>query len=268
MKAVLALTAFVLVLAGCDKTPATGGAGVGLSTGQEEAETLNREKSQAVTKTDEKQVQVPVAQLIFIPDGADALGMQRSIARKGAGAIKQDGQWVDVGEVLKAAVRPVIAWPVSPLDDSKGAKRWASTMAAAVDVADLAAQELAEKIPARFSQAEQVEAAMQSGWDNLDRQALSQAFKEASQRPVTLDLTGGDVRFLSGGKAYTFGPNGGSSSTGGVVQFNPAAGVIGGKTYRIAVGEAAVQQIKRASTQLQSTSAGNSKATNVTTGVK
>ena len=267
--AALALLAAAALIAGCDKTPATGTAGIGTSTSSDEAATIDREKTQSVVKAEQKSVSVPAAQLLFATaDDDDSKAAQRRLAKTGSGAIKPDGQGVDVAEVLKTATRPAIAWPVNPLDDPKSAKRWAAVIAASVDTADAAAAQLVQQMPTRISDAAQLESFTREAWPKLSQAELTAVFDQAQKRPVTLDLTGGDVRFLSGGKVYTVGPTGGTSAAGGVVQFNAGNSTFGGKTYQIAVNETALQQIKRTSVQAMATTSGNSRAATVNVGVK
>lgn len=266
--AAVAIFAAAVFVAGCDKTPATGQAGVGTTTGQDEAASIQREKTQSVVKADEKTVSVPVAQLIFGVDDSDSKRAQKRLAITGAAALTRGGQGVDIAEVLKAAVRPAIAWPVNPLDDPKGAKRWAAVIAASVDTADEIAAQLSERLPTRISDAAQLEAFAHEAWSHLDQTQLMSAFNQALKRPVTLDLTGSDVRFLSGGKVYTVGPSGGTSSAGGVVQFNAANSTFAGKSYRVAVNETALQQVKKTSVMAQATSTTNSRTAAVSVGVK
>ena len=143
--AILALLSAAALLAGCDKTPATGTAGIGTTTSSDEAASLDREKTQSIVKAEEKSVSVPVAQLLFAPSDDDSKTAQKRLAKTGSGAMKQGGQGVDMAEVFKTATRPAIAWPVNPLDDPKAAKRWAAAIAASVDTADAAAAQLAEQ---------------------------------------------------------------------------------------------------------------------------
>lgn len=266
--AILALLSAAALLSGCDKTPATGTAGIGTTTTSDEAASIDREKTQSVVRAEEKSVSVPVAQLLFAPNDDDSKAAQKRLAKTGAGAITQAGQGVDMAEVFKAATRPAIAWPVNPLDDPKAAKRWAAAIAASVDTADAAAAQLAEQLPTRISDAAQLESFTQEAWPKLSQAELTGIFDQAQKRPVTLDLTGGDVRFLSGGKVYTVGPTGGTSAAGGVAQFNAASSTFGAKSYRVAVNETALQQLKRTSVQAMATSNGNSRAATVNVGVK
>ena len=266
--AAIAFLAVAALVAGCDKTPATGTAGIGTSTSSDEAATIQREKLQSVVRAEQKTVSVPAAQLIFSPADEDSKQAQRRLAKTGATALKRAGEGVDMGEVLKTATRPAIAWPVNPLDDPKGAKRWAAVIAASVDTADAAAAQLVQQMPTRISDAAQLESFTVEAWPKLDQAELTAVFDQAQKRPVTLDLTGGDVRFLSGGKLYTVGPTGGTSAAGGVVQFNAGSSTFGGKTYQIAVNETALQQIKRTSVQAMATTSGNSRAATVNVGVK
>ena len=113
--AAIAFLAVAALVAGCDKTPATGTAGIGTSTSSDEAATIQREKLQSVVRAEQKTVSVPAGQLIFSPADEDSKQAQRRLAKTGSAALNRAGEGVDMGEVLKTATRPAIAWPVNPL---------------------------------------------------------------------------------------------------------------------------------------------------------
>ena len=62
--AAIAFLAVAALVAGCDKTPATGTAGIGTSTSSDEAATIQREKLQSVVRAEQKTVSVPACKML------------------------------------------------------------------------------------------------------------------------------------------------------------------------------------------------------------
>jgi hypothetical protein len=190
----------LLILAGCDKSaPAGVGAGNSATNEATESGSVERVKTQTASNTGAAKEEVSAGVLIFSELAKDLpLNIDQALARMGAKAFS--GSDTDqLGQVMALASRPVLAWPVNPMDDEKKARRWAATMAACVSIADKVGASIAGGLPARaLADEDKAREYIRTAFEGLDHGALMADLRRRAGEPVTLDLADSSgVRFAS-----------------------------------------------------------------------
>lgn len=258
-------------LAGCDKaTPAGASVGTNEANETQETSTVERVKSQTASNSGATKVEVPAGVLIF---GAVSVelpsGLDRALARKGASAFS-GGDAEQLGQVMALASRPVVAWPVNPLDDQAGAKRWGATVAASVVIADKVAGLIAGSLPVRsLADEAQAKDAIKKAFAGLDHAGLMQEVRSKANDSVTLDLAdGGAIRLLAPSGVVSLDGDGVKLSKGGAVSFVSSGGVFGGRSFTVALEKAGSLIMTRQGTTTVGQGLSQSKSTTAEAGVK
>lgn len=256
IRAGLSLTLLAALLSGCDKAP--GGATAGSSSQITTATTdqLDRTKALEVSKTTVATVQAPAASLIFeaLTQPLPAPKIDRQIAAKGVAALPGTTDAERVLSVLALASRSLPAWPVNPLDNQAGAKRWAGAVAAAIELADQVAPPMAAALAGRVL-ADQAEASalIRAQYAQLDHAALWSRYLQRSkalQGSVTLDLADASgVRFLTPGGVVFIDGGGVTLTSSGTLTYAPAKGTLASKSYTVAMSSGTGATMARTRTQ-------------------
>ena len=249
MKSLRLILPVALVLAGCQQsTP--GGATGGTAAGQTatDSASLERARSLRAEASTRLTVQTPAAAVIFkllgsrVPSQIDRLiSLQGSTALKGSATDR-------VSLAMALAARPVLAWPVDPMSHQAEAQRWASTMAAAVEVASIAAANVAARLPSRGADdAAQVERLVLKAFEELPHADLAAMLDDLARAPVVLDLaeTGGVRMQTHSGATLVLAADGATVTRSGAIRFAVAQGVLDGSTFSLTLDKSTVASLAR-----------------------
>ena len=249
MKGTTALLASAAILGGCQQS-SPGGASGGSSTGQVTTETasVERTKSMRAEKSSRMSVQTTASAVIFqvlatrVPRGID-----ESMAEEGASALRGPAR----DRVLMAmaiAARPVMGWPLDPLNNSIAAKRWAATVTAAVEIASIAASSIARAIPADGTDnAKDLTATVLKAFQELPHDELAKMLDSLSEKDVVLDLaeTSAVKVGLEDGGSLALASDGATLTRAGAIRFSFSGGVLAGSSYSVALDQSTVAALGR-----------------------
>ena len=256
IRACLLLALLAALMAGCDKAPGGATAGSSSQITTTATDQLDRTKALEVSKTTVATVQAPAASLIFeaLTQPLPAPKIDRQIAAKGVAALPGTTDAERVLSVLALASRSLPAWPVNPLDNQAGAKRWAGAVAAAIELADQVAPPMAAALAGRVL-ADQAEASalIRAQYAQLDHAALWSRYLQrakALQGGVTLDLADASgVRFLTPGGVVFIDGGGVTLTSSGTLTYAPAKGTLASKSYTVAMSSGTGATMARTRTQ-------------------
>lgn len=271
MRLVAVAIAALCVLGGCDKTtPAGATASTSAGTGTSEASSTERVKTLSTSSTASKQIHLPAAGLIFPALMVDLRAdMDAEISRRGPEAL-MGSEEEQLRQVLALAVRPMMAWPVNPLNNQDGARRWASTVGAAIEVADDAGERIAAELPTRaLADADEAKALVRCAFEKLDKGKLLKTFHDQAQKLVVLDLADTSaVRFTGTGWQVSIDGTGATMTRGGTVRFGGTSAALGGHSYAVALEQAGTLTMTRQAADGQARTTDRRAGTGAEAGVK
>lgn len=261
----------VALLCGCDKGSIGGGSvGSGQSISTTDAQDETRTKTQELSKSARAAVTMPASALIF-PELVVKLGdeLDQQISINGANAIK-GAPLEQLGQIITLATRPMVAWPVDPIDQERKALRWAQVVNAAVVVTDRLSQQLVLQLPARTMVDEaDAKRAIRSAFDGLPVAELLREFRALASEAVTLDLADTTaVRFVSDSGQVSIDGSGATLMKTGVLQFGGVHGAIGGKAYALSLERAGTSTMARQRGMTAGDGSSQDQSTTTNAGVK
>jgi hypothetical protein len=227
-------------------------------------------KTLSTSSTASKQIHLPAAGLIFPALMVDLRAdMDAEISRRGPEAL-MGSEEEQLRQVLALAVRPMMAWPVNPLNNQDGARRWASTVGAAIEVADDAGERIAAELPTRaLADADEAKALVRCAFEKLDKGKLLKTFHDQAQKLVVLDLADTSaVRFTGTGWQVSIDGTGATMTRGGTVRFGGTSAALGGHSYAVALEQAGTLTMTRQAADGQARTTDRRAGTGAEAGVK
>lgn len=272
MRALILCASLVLLLCACSQQSPAGAAG-GTAAGESAGDgaQLSREKSLRTDQATRAGSTVQAAAVIFdvlhlrLPADLDA-----QLVRRGAAALagRPDER---VQLAMNLAARPVVAWPVDPMDNDQAARRWAGAIAASVVVANRAATAIAvELTSAVTADPGEMETRVLAAFDRLDHQALANKLDEIAAGRVVIDLAeASSIRLTFGdGASLVLDATGATLARAGAVRFSSTAGVLDGTAYQLSQDMTKQAALVRSRTQTSSGEASRSTTTSAAAGVR